>query len=244
MKKALPIITAVLLLLYMAYGIFFMTDSHEEVRVCNGIDLAVHDSLKSDMVTHAMVMDMLREKGIDPTGKTLDVALLDSMESVLCMHPFIERAQCYKTAGDLVKIEISTKVPLVRVRNWRGQDFYVDSHGSILPCRSIAVHVPVATGYIDRNFASNQLLSVIQAINADDFWKAQIEQMNVTQNGFIELVPRVGHHLLEIGSADNVSGKLDRLMNFYKKGLDEIGWNKYSVISVAYDGQVVCRKRK
>ena len=58
------------------------------------------------------------------------------------------------------------------------------------------------------------------------------------------MVPRVGRHLLEIGSADNVGEKLDRLMHFYRKGLDEIGWNKYSVISVAYDGQVVCRKRK
>ena len=32
-------------------------------------------------------------------------------------------------------------------------------------------------------------------------------------------------------------------MNFYEKGLDNVGWNKYRSISVAYDGQVVCKKR-
>ena len=76
-----------------------------------------------------------------------------------------------------------------------------------------------------------------------EFWKAQVEQINVTKDRQIELVPRVGDHLLILGTADNVEEKLERLMNFYEKGLDNVGWNKYRSISVAYDGQVVCKKR-
>ena len=83
----------------------------------------------------------------------------------------------------------------------------------------------------------------MRAIDASEFWKAQVEQIDVTEDGEIRLVPRVGDHLLILGSADDVERKLERLMNFYEKGLDNIGWNKYRSISVAYDNQVVCKKR-
>ena len=132
----------------------------------------------------------------------------------------------------------------MRVINNRGQDFYVDSRGEILTQRSLAVQLPVATGYIDRQFAAGELLEVVRVIDQSEFWKAQVEQINVTKDGQIELVPRVGDHLLIIGTADNVEDKLDRLMNFYEKGLDNVGWNKYRSISVAYENQVVCKKRK
>ena len=133
---------------------------------------------------------------------------------------------------------------MVRVLNNRGQDFYVDSHGEILSQHSLAVQLPVATGYIDRQFASGQLLAVVNAIDKSDFWKAQVEQIDVTREGEIRLVPRVGDHLLILGTAQNVERKLERLENFYRKGLDNVGWNKYRSISVAYDNQVVCKKRK
>ena len=139
---------------------------------------------------------------------------------------------------------VTLKVPLVRVMNNRGQDFYVDSKGEILSQHSLAVQLPLATGYIDRKFASDQLLKVVAAIDRSEFWKAQVEQINVTREGQIELVPRVGDHLLILGTPDNIEGKLDRLMNFYENGLDNVGWNKYRSISVAYDNQVVCKKRK
>ena len=73
--------------------------------------------------------------------------------------------------------------------------------------------------------------------------KAQVEQIDVTKEGQIRLVPRVGEHILILGTADDVEKKLERLMNFYKNGLDNVGWNKYRSISVAYDNQVVCKKR-
>ena len=85
---------------------------------------------------------------------------------------------------------------------------------------------------------------MVRAIDRSDFWKAQVEQIDVARDGEISMVPRVGDHLLILGTADNVENKLERLMNFYEKGLDNIGWNKYRSISVAYENQVVCKKRK
>ena len=243
-KKILSIMTVFLLAGYMVYSVWGMTNRHEDVRLCRGVDLHITDSLHFDLIDEDMVLNLLKEYSLDPVGSPLDAIDVEAIETTLALHPLVGKAQCYKTGGDMLRINLSSKVPLVRVINNRGQDFYVDSRGEILTQRSLAVQLPVATGYIDRQFASGDLLKVVRVIDRSEFWKAQIEQINVTKDGQIELVPRVGDHLLIIGTADNVEDKLDRLMNFYEKGLDNVGWNKYRSISVAYDGQVVCKKRK
>lgn len=243
LKKILSILSVVVLAGYLVYSVMAMTDRHEDTRLCSGVDLHITDSLHFDLIDEEMVLAVLQEHSIDPVGLPLDEIDLDKVEATLLLHPLVGKVQCYKTGGNLLRINLSSKVPLVRVINNRGNDFYVDSKGEILSQRSLAVQLPVATGYIDRQFAANELLKVVRALDRSEFWKAQVEQINVTKDKQIELVPRVGDHLLIIGTADNVEQKLERLMNFYEKGLDNVGWNKYRSISVAYDGQVVCKKR-
>ncbi len=243
-KKILSILAVLAFAGYLVYSAVAMTDRHEDIRICRGIDLHISDSLDYGLIDGDMVNSLLQERGLDPVGLSLDRIDIEGIESVLLRHPLVGRAQCYKTAGNMLRINISGKVPLVRVLNNRGQDFYVDSRGEILTQHSLAVQLPVATGYIDRKFASGDLLDVVNAIDRSEFWKAQVEQINVTREGQIELVPRVGDHLLILGTAQDVEDKLKRLENFYHKGLDNVGWNKYRSISVAYENQVVCKKRK
>lgn len=229
---------------YLVYSVLAMTDRHEDTRLCRGVDLHITDSLHFDLIDEEMVLAVLQEHSIDPVGMPLEEIEPEKIEATLLMHPLVGKVQCYKTGGDMLRINLSSKVPLVRVINNRGQDFYVDSRGEILTQRSLAVQLPVATGYIDRQFAAGELLEVVRVIDRSEFWKAQVEQINVTKDGQIELVPRVGDHLLILGTAQDVENKLQRLMNFYEKGLDNVGWNKYRSISVAYENQVVCKKRK
>lgn len=243
-RKILSILSVILLAGYLAFSVMSMTKRHEDTRLCAGIDLHITDSLHFDLIDENMVMNLLKEHSLDPVGIPLDAVDVEAIENIMSQHPLVGESQCYKTSGDMLRINLSGKVPLVRVLNNRGQDFYVDSHGEILSQHSLAVQLPVATGYIDRQFASQELLEVVRAIDRSEFWKAQVEQINVTSDRQIELVPRVGDHLLILGSADKVEDKLERLMNFYEKGLDNVGWNKYRSISVAYENQVVCKKRK
>ena len=37
---------------------------------------------------------------------------------------------------------------------------------------------------------------------------------------------------------------MDRLEKFYKYGLSQAGWNKYSYINVEFDNQIICKKRQ
>jgi cell division protein FtsQ len=70
-----------------------------------------------------------------------------------------------------------------------------------------------------------------------------VEQLNILEDGSIEMVPRVGDHIVFLGSPTNFENKLARLEKFYRYGLSKAGWNKYSYISVEFDNQIICKKR-
>ncbi|MDR1090381.1 MAG: hypothetical protein LBL79_04825 [Prevotella sp.] len=62
-------------------------------------------------------------------------------------------------------------------------------------------------------------------------------------NQDITLIPRVGDHRIILGDLDGYKERLNKLMTFYRNGLNETGWNKYSVINLKFDKRVVCIKR-
>ena len=92
----------------------------------------------------------------------------------------------------------------------------------------------------------------------NELWRNQIEQINVLPDRSIELVPRVGNHIVYIGRLPEccskrkreeeinnfVNKKMDRLEKFYKYGLSQAGWNKYSYINIEFDNQIICKKRQ
>ena len=89
-----------------------------------------------------------------------------------------------------------------------------------------------------------EVYSFVDYINNDSFWSAQIDQIYVDKKDKIDLIPRVGNHVVHLGTFDNYKGKLRNLGAFYDKVLPEVGWNKYSVISLEFEDQIVCKKRK
>ena len=40
-----------------------------------------------------------------------------------------------------------------------------------------------------------------------------------------------------------MNNKMHRLEMFYKYGLSQAGWNKYSYIDIEFDNQIMCKKR-
>jgi cell division protein FtsQ len=122
--------------------------------------------------------------------------------------------------------------------------------------------VPVASGYIfDKSAQQNlhlsvpfpgdsinkpvlvQLNEVALFLKNNDFWDSQIEQIYVNESNQLELVPRVGNHIILIGSSDDLAVKMNKLMIFYKEGINKTGWDKYSQINLKFKDQVICTKR-
>ena len=58
----------------------------------------------------------------------------------------------------------------------------------------------------------------------------------------VELTPRSGRFTILFGRLDDIGGKFDKLLRFYRSGLSSIGWSEYRTIDIRYNDQVVCKK--
>jgi cell division protein FtsQ len=56
-------------------------------------------------------------------------------------------------------------------------------------------------------------------------------------------VPRAGDFKVKLGSLNEYEEKLDRLKLFIDKGLNVVGWNRYSEVNLEYNNQIVCTLR-
>ena len=91
-----------------------------------------------------------------------------------------------------------------------------------------------------------KLLTFVEFVEEDDFWRSEVVQIaaRTTPSGAleVELVPRSGRHTILFGRIEQVERKFDKLMRFYRSGLQNIGWDAYRTIDIRYKDQVVCKK--
>lgn len=234
------------LLLITAYLVVAVTvfNTKPANQVCKGMELIIKDSIDHGFISKKEIIRLLNNKKLAPVGKKMGSINTRQIEEVLDEHPLIENAECYRTPGCRICIEVTQRLPLLRVMASNGDNYYIDSEGKIMPIPDNAAHVAVVTGYVDRDFASKELYKLGIFLQTHPLWNAQIVQINVTPAKELELVPRVGDHIIFLGKPVNYEEKFDRLKIFYEKGLNQVGWNKYSRISLEFSNQIICTKKE
>ena len=242
-KKILIILFAIALAAYIIFSVFFMGTKTNDV-VCKNIEITIVDTLKSHFIGKKGIENMLKNSGLNIIGKKMSEINTDLIEKKLEENKLIKKAECYKTVGGSMKIEIYQKIPVIRIISNSG-NYYVDNEGTTMPVSdNFTAHLPVATGFIDKEFATTKLYNFALFLQDNKYWNSQIEQINMLPNGDIELTPRVGNFQIILGPLDdNYVDNLDKLKLFYDKGLNKVGWNRYSVINLKYKNQVVCTKK-
>ncbi|MGV8095782.1 MAG: cell division protein FtsQ/DivIB [Mangrovibacterium sp.] len=147
----------------------------------------------------------------------------------------------FQLKGKLV-IEVEQREPLFRILNGK-DNYYMDREGVRIDGNGeFTKHVLVVTGEVDEQFARERLLPMVNYITNDDFWKIQIQQINVVEGGEVEVVPLVGDQLVEFGEPEGYQYKLRNLKALYEQGFAETGWARYDTISLKFENQVVCSK--
>ena len=88
------------------------------------------------------------------------------------------------------------------------------------------------------------LINFVTKVSEDSFWSAEVVQFvaDTTSTGEIslQLVPRSGDFVVEFGTLADGDEKLQKLEKFYDDGLSQIGWNRYKIVDVRYNKQVIC----
>ena len=242
-KKILLIVFVFFLTGYLMFAVVFINPKANINNVCKAVKIELVQTDETAYLDEKQIESFLNRSGLNPVGKKLSDIRMETIQKALMENRLIKKVESHKTIDGNVYIKIFSRTPMLRIISDTG-NYYIDNEGGIMPIPSnFSAYVPVATGKISEEYAKKQLYSFAIFLKKNKFWNAQIEQIHVTSNLDIELTPRVGNHSIILGKIENYTENLDKLRLFYDKGLNKVGWNRYSVINLKYKNQVVCTKR-
>ncbi len=181
-------------------------------------------------------------------GRMLKSFPLRKMEARLRQEVWISDAQLFFDNEGYLHANVFERVPVARVFDVHGMSYYLDTSATVLPLSTtdrsdlpVFTNVPVVNKNDTTLVADTRrdIIAIALAINSDSFWMAQAAQIDVVAGNRYELYPAVGFHVVELGTADDMPAKLQRLKLFYRKVLANGAFNQYAKLSVAYKNQVV-----
>ena len=220
-------------------------------RLCSDVKIEITGAEKDAFIDEKDVLDLINSPR-NIIGKDLSKIDLKALESALEKNLWVKNAEMFFDNNQLLHVNIEERQPIARVFSAEGSSFYVDSSAIRLPLSDkLSARVPVFTNFPSDKEVLTQSDSVMlknvmtigKFILADSFWMAQVAQIDITPSATFEIIPTIGDQVIEIGNADDLENKFNRLYSFYKQAWLQNGLNKYEKIDVQFNNQVVAVKR-
>lgn len=239
-KLILKIVGCILLVGYLACAGVIYHLGAEPMRY-KEVSIHICDTAETAFLHASDIRRMMTQAGISAIGKEAATFNTDELSQRLEQNKLVRRADCYHTPDSTLRIDIYQRHPIMRVMTARGSDFYIDREGELMPVQSNApaMHLPLATGDVSPELARGQLYDFARFLQKNRFWRSAITQINVRTDGDVELIPRVGQHIILMGPLTDYEAKLKKLLTFYDKVPEHRGWNAYRVINLKFKGQVI-----
>ncbi len=221
----------------------------------NSIKIIIENEEEVRFLDSSKIMEIAKGYQLENNilGNKIEKLAIDEIEKQLEFNPFIENADVSTDLKGELIIKIKQRIPVIRVYNNVGQTYYVSKNGFKFPVNSnYTPRVFVANGKIaetlmDSAYSKSKtlqdLVKVCNYCKADEFWNSQIEQLYVDNFMDINLIPKVGSHIIVFGSAEHFEEKFEKLKTFYINGLNNVGWEQYKKINIKYHNQIVAEKR-
>ena len=240
------VIRLLLLFLSLAYLVFVTVrySRTEDTRACTALQIDILDSAQATFISKGGIEKMLQKNRLHPVGQTINSISPIKIEHAIESDSFIRRAICSITPGCRVRLAVIQRIPLLRVMADDGEDYYIDEAGTRMEAIGYEADLPVVTGTVTPAFARKKLKALGIFLRNDTFWDGQVEQIVVKPNGEVDLIMRIGDHIVHFGRIENIPIKFRNLYAFYTDIMPKVGWYKNSEINVAYDGRIICKRRK
>jgi cell division protein FtsQ len=259
MKRLLKILLLLPVVYIVTIPVYYARTAYS--RPCRGIRISIADSSDYHFVTKRDIQNTINGTTGGILGKPVKEIAVDQIEAGMNeKYRELKVAEVYTTIDGTLHVYADQRNPIMRVMPGSGGDYYIDVEGVVVRRRNLytpRLHIVGGNIIINqamlngisildtsiKNSILKDIYHLVRYINGDNFWSAQVDQIYVDRNDEIDIIPRVGNHIVHLGTSENFEGKLKNLGVFYDKVLPEVGWNKYSTINLAFKDQIVCRRR-
>lgn len=246
LRREIKIIAAVLV---VAIIIAFTERKQGDVSI-KDITIKMDNIQGNHFLDESDIIDLMQLKKDNLRGTSIDRLSLKGIEKKISKQPFIKKADLYSDLKGNLVVRAELRRPVARIVRNDGPDGYIAEDGTIMPVseKFTSRVVLISGSYVPQLLKQNnmhekeetqRILDLINTIREDEFWSAQISQMDIDSKTRITFFPQVGDERIEFGQPENAEIKFKKLMIFYKEILPRTGWNKYNRVNLEYEGQIV-----
>jgi len=237
------LLSGVLLVLVIVFA-----ETKQVGRTCQRIAITIAGEDQQFVDKQGLLAQLKAHTTSPICGTPMQVLETRSIENIVKTNNFVREGIAYKNwKGDL-KIEVFPRRPIARIIDPYQQSQYVDEDGSFLPLsdRYTARVLLVETEQRDteqslrKHTYGKALLALLNYIDRDPFWHAQIVYMRINEKGKIVMHTQISKQRVEFGFPEATEEKLAKLALFFKQIIPYKGWNTYKRVNVEFDNQIVC----
>ena len=191
-------------------------------------------------ITEATVSKLLIQNQERVTGQSKEIIDLNALETALISNPIIKKAEVFMSVNGVLSAEVEQKRPIARVHT--NASYYIDDEGSYMPLSSnYAARVPLVTGNIKANNLEN-VYQFAKVVDEDNFLKKHVIEIHQNDDSTIDFKIRKSAFRVHLGTLDQIERKVNNFKAFYQKALKDNILNKYKLVNLKFDKQVICTK--
>ncbi|RVU24926.1 hypothetical protein EOJ36_07935 [Sandaracinomonas limnophila] len=247
------VISLVILLIIWVGAIVYAEISYKEIT-CTGVSVKIESENEKSLLNKNDINEVVTSQGTQYyLDKPLDEISLKKMEDRVKRIPLVKECEAHVDFSGKIVLSVQEYSPIARILNRtlgtnEQPDQYVTNDGEFIGTSSLFTpRVLVVSGPYFENYRkdlkdekSKTLLPLFKFINSDEFWKAQIAEVEVARDGGIVLYSTIGNTKIDFGLPIHIDSKFKKLAVFYKQIVPNKGWNKYEWVRLKYKNQLIC----
>ncbi|WP_312078693.1 cell division protein FtsQ [Chryseobacterium sp.] len=201
----------------------------------NKISVKMNENTPVYFIDEKDIREMVNKE--NPSRKVGELNIPE-LEKKINALPAVDSANVYLNLNGNLNLDIKQRVPVFRL-NYNGKDFYVDEKGVEFPISKTYSHpCMLVTGNVRRG-EYEKLADLVEKIDKDDFSKKYFIGISKDNDGDYNLLTSEGNYRVEIGDLENIDFKVKGFKTFVEKYLVYQDSEKYNMVSVKYDNQIV-----
>jgi cell division protein FtsQ len=235
--------------------ILFYVDSQQGYRRCKGINIEIDGGEPENyFVTEKDVKNLVIDNGHeDLIGLRFDKIDLRKLEKRVKSNNLVKSCQVARGLNGDLNVSVVQHKPIARLVSPSGNntvaDFYISNNGTLLSLSDhYTTRVVLVSGLSFEKLKQfyrkkdQDLVSLLNYIDQSPFWKSQIAQLEIEQDGNILIYPQMGSEIIDFGEAnpEEFDTKFKKLKIYYTQILPTKGLNFYKHVSVKFKNQIVC----
>lgn len=219
-------------------------------KTIQAVKISITNPAAANFLNAAYIQRILHTQfGDEIVNQSVNGTTISKVEGFLNKNSWIQNAEVFVDVNNNLQIEVTQKTPFIRVFEQNGASYYLDRSLHPIPLSESYTPVLMAVANVPSNNYTAKLNTfksiafIANYIEADTFWNAQTQMIEVRDINDFALLTALGKQLIILGDTNNLQNKLDNVFLFYRKLLKKIGWNLYTTIDARFDGQLVAKPK-